>query len=579
MISMPYVSRRFGFLGVGALLLSSSSSWALGLGNVTDNPVLGEALSITIPVLGAADERVPPECIRAEVLAGESLLVGRVVRTQVLPGDKTALFRVQVTTEVHINEPMITVSLDVGCTSPLNKQYTLFVDPPASVTTPLELSSASEVLGGTEPRLIDSSNSGTVSTSPAPSARKDSKAARPLAKKPRRAPDPAAVALQALAPTKVQTASARKASAKATGPRIEAPATAPGPRLSLEAPTIDALKSTSTSAQRDPELGEQLAKLNELEQLLSQIKAESQAARTHADGLQTKLQGAQEELERERQKVRLAEEALDQERQRKSEQPVIVWVLGGVVVVLAGALGLMLWSQRRKPGSFFDGGSASGMGQASGSFLNSESLQSLLPKIASKAAAPDSRNPRVTSVEISEVTESQMGADSGLPSRLREMAADELVDLEQQADFFMALGQTQAAIDLLSSDINGASSASPLPYLKLMEIYSTKSDRMSYEQLRLRFHRRFNARVPDWGISLNDGKTLDQYPEVSELLSSCWGTPASALPLLESYLFRSDEQVSSFDLPAYHELLLLYAVARDLVGTADPASRGKAVPG
>lgn len=578
MISMPYALRCLGFLGVGTLLFSSSPSWALGLGNITDIPVLGEPLNITIPIMGAADERVPPECVRAEVLAGETLLVGRVVRTQVLPGGKTALFRVQVSTEVRINEPLISVSLDVGCTSPLNKQYTLFVDPPASVTTPLDLSSATEVMGGTEPRLMDSSNSGVLSTSPAPSASKNSQAATPVAKKPRRAPDPAGVALQALAPTKVQAASARKASAKATAPRKDGATNVSGPRLSLEAPTMDDSKSTSTSAERDPELGAQLAKLNELEQFLNQLKAESQAAQTRADGLQTKLQGAQDELERERQKVRLAEEALERELQSKREQPLIVWVLGGVVVVLGGALGLMLRSQRRKHGSFLDGASLSSVGPASRNFLNSASLQSLQPMVGNQTAS-DSVSHGVASVEISEVTESQMDADSGLPSRLREMAADELVDLEQQADFFMALGQDQAAIDLLNGHINGASSASPLPYLKLMEIYGTKNDRMGYEQLRLRFQRRFNAVVPDWGISLDDGKALDHYPEVSQLLSASWGTPASALKLLESYLFRSDGQVSAFDLPAYHDLVLLYAVARDLVSTGDPALRGKAVHG
>jgi hypothetical protein len=51
---------------------------------------------------------------------------------------------------------------------------------------------------------------------------------------------------------------------------------------------------------------------------------------------------------------------------------------------------------------------------------------------------------------------------------------------------------------------------------------------------------------------------------VVERLQSIWSQPAKAMEVLQSSLTRPDDSVETFDLPAYRELLFLYAVARDL---------------
>ena len=80
----------------------------------------------------------------------------------------------------------------------------------------------------------------------------------------------------------------------------------------------------------------------------------------------------------------------------------------------------------------------------------------------------------------------------------RAVSAEELIDLEQQAEFFVVLGQDDAAIDLLVSHLRDAGGTSPLPYLKLLEIYRRLDDRDAYERTRDRFNHRFNAHVPGW---------------------------------------------------------------------------------
>jgi hypothetical protein len=155
-------------------------------------------------------------------------------------------------------------------------------------------------------------------------------------------------------------------------------------------------------------------------------------------------------------------------------------------------------------------------------------------------------------------------ADSMMAAPPRDVSIEELIDLEQQADFFVVLGQDDAAIDLLMGHIRSSGGTSPLPYLKLMEIYRRLGDHEAYERTRARFNHRFNAYAPDWDADLQQGRTLDQYPDVIHRLEDCWKAPLDAMAELEALMFRRDEG-EVFDLPAYREVLFLYSMARDLL--------------
>jgi hypothetical protein len=154
----------------------------------------------------------------------------------------------------------------------------------------------------------------------------------------------------------------------------------------------------------------------------------------------------------------------------------------------------------------------------------------------------------------------------------RDVSAEELIDLEQQAEFFVVLGQDEAAIDLLVAHLRDTGGASPLPYLKLLDIYRRRGDRAAYERTRDRFNHRFNAHAPGWDQPHTEGRALDDYPAVMHWIQQVWPKPLDAMAELESLLFRRDGG-ELFDLPAYRELLMLYAVARDLLDT-DPSSAG-----
>ena len=150
---------------------------------------------------------------------------------------------------------------------------------------------------------------------------------------------------------------------------------------------------------------------------------------------------------------------------------------------------------------------------------------------------------------------------------LRDVSIEELIDLEQQAEFFVVLGQDDAAIDLLAEHLRTTGGGSPLPYLKLLEIHHRLDEREAYERIRSRFNHRFNAYAPEWGVDLGHGLSLDQYSGVIPRLQQVWARPLDAMAQLEALLFRKSRG-ELFDLPAYREVLFLYSLARDLMDRA-----------
>ena len=145
----------------------------------------------------------------------------------------------------------------------------------------------------------------------------------------------------------------------------------------------------------------------------------------------------------------------------------------------------------------------------------------------------------------------------------RPVSMDELLDLEQQAEFFVVLGEEDAAVDLLMAHLRSSGGSSPLPYLKLLEIFRRRDDADAYERMRKRFGQRFNAVAPDWGADFERGLELQDYPRVLAKLQQAWAQPLDAMAELESLLFRKHGG-ELFELPAYRDVLMLYAVARDL---------------
>jgi hypothetical protein len=153
----------------------------------------------------------------------------------------------------------------------------------------------------------------------------------------------------------------------------------------------------------------------------------------------------------------------------------------------------------------------------------------------------------------------------------RDVSVEKLIDLEQQAEFCVALGQDQEAIELLSSHVQATGGSSALPFLKLLEIFKRQGDQSSYAEWRERFSERFGVVPPGWEGDLSQGAGLEAYTSVMERIQDSWHDFGATMALLQRLLVPPEDDqtglymvASSLSLPAYQDLLLLYSVARDL---------------
>jgi hypothetical protein len=138
-------------------------------------------------------------------------------------------------------------------------------------------------------------------------------------------------------------------------------------------------------------------------------------------------------------------------------------------------------------------------------------------------------------------------------------------DVDQQAEFLMVLGQDEAAVDLLRDHLRGTGGTSPLPYVRLMQIYRARGDEPAYERTRERFNQRFNAIALEWAALGTVQRALEDYAGVLAQVQRAWRRTLDARTLLETLLFRRGSEGERFDLPAYEELLFLHGLTRNLL--------------
>jgi tetratricopeptide (TPR) repeat protein len=154
---------------------------------------------------------------------------------------------------------------------------------------------------------------------------------------------------------------------------------------------------------------------------------------------------------------------------------------------------------------------------------------------------------------------------AGAAAGSRTVNAEELFDIQQQADFFMSLGQYTQAIDILQNHISDNVETSAVAYLDLFDIYHKIDQRAEFADLRESFNRVFNAQVPEFDLyGGHSSRGLEDYPNAIERIQELWPNE-KVLEVIEQSIFRKpDRDNQPFDLLAYRELMLLYAVAKEV---------------
>ena len=569
-----------------ALWFAACSAHALGFGRITNATQLGQPLNFAAALRLDADESLSRECVSAEVQSGDNKLQAGQIRTTLEGGADPLERSVRVTTSTVIDEPVVTVSVTVGCTAKVTRKFVAFIDPPL-----INLAQGGDVPATLPPQRNDSQVGPLVrlvegdklaASAPTRTERGSAAPARPHASAPPRvvasgaAAGPAPVRVPRNTPARAAAAGSRAVPPGSSGPRLRLEAAPPATAaiaasaasspLDTAVPALASAEAASANA-RAKEQADQLAKEREriqvLEEGLNKLRAESQATQKSLAALQLRLKEAEAE---------------------RYANP-LVYGLAWLSALLALAVAVLLWRQSggRNAAQWW-AAPAAAPAAAPVPDPRAAGTASLAGALASAPQPLDGPSTRAGAFDIPTVIEddeppmprapitqptpfmptSAPPPAATPPEPVRELSVEELIDLEQQAEFFIVLGQDEAAIELLMSHVRSDGGISPLPYLKLLEIYRRRGEREAYERIRDRFNRRFNAYAPDWESDLQQGRTLEYYPDSIARLQALWATPSRAMETLDASLFRRNKTDETFDLPAYRELLFLYSISRDL---------------
>jgi pilus assembly protein FimV len=529
---------------------AASQTRALGFGSMPESVVFGQTLDMSVPLRLEPGDAALPGCLQADVHVGEQRVPpSAMALTLERRAGAREEVRVRIRSTIVVLEPLVAVNLSVGCQGAVTRQFVVFADPPDNASDAPRAPRAELPLSAPQPVLA----------ADAPASAPAGTAADPAL---RAAPSKPAAPVRRASERSTRNATARAATAKAQ-PKLAQRRAAPEvavPRLKLDEPEERLRAATLAVALQD-------AALASASQAASAAQAAASAAEQRMAVMETRLQSMRDEAAAQGLAMEQLRQRLAQSEQQRG------WQLALAALVLALAA-LALWQavklrtlRRQRDPAWWQGAA------------EAEAESGVTPPVqvdVPGAVAPIAPTPALALESESESAKADaqpMPAaqrSAALPEPLlaeasltRPVSVDELIDLEQQADFFLVLGEEEAAVDLLMAHLRSTGGSSPLPYLKLLEIYRHRQDREAYERLRKRFGQRFNAVAPGWDTDPEQGRDLLDYAPVLQALQACWADPLDAMAELENLLFRK-RSGELFELPAYRDVLALYAVARDL---------------
>lgn len=172
------------------------------------------------------------------------------------------------------------------------------------------------------------------------------------------------------------------------------------------------------------------------------------------------------------------------------------------------------------------------------------------------APAPDSPDPRQAAVPA--------------------VSTQELSDIQQEAEFFVSLGEHDRAIEVLRAHIEAHPRASAMAWLELLGLHHQLGQRQDYEALQRDFERLFKVQLPAFDAFNTDLGGLEDHPELLATLQALWPDP-SVVEVIKDLIDRGPGEGQWGDalgLQAYRDVLFLYQVMQQLgpTGTGDHAA-------
>ena len=602
------MKQRF-FVISGFLLLIAMDSMALSLGRHKGVAIIGRPLDVTVQATLDVQDDPANVCLEADVFFADRRLGGSAVRvTSEKASSGLQDISIRVRASALIDEPVVMIYLRAGCQQKTERRYVMLADLVSETDTPLL---SVPIAGVTARPLFVSPSLPTNSGSPSANASglTDPSSAKPSIsrsiRRPRGAASAPAVLPGASGDSAVAVASEATPATSARSQRVKPPKATDNSRARLKLEPFDLTIDRDPELKSSRELLSVPAATKEERQVAASLwralTAQPQDILRDSEKLQS-LENSVRSLQIQSQKNQLALTELNvQVQQARSERYANLLVYALCAMLLAAiALIAYLWRQRdlartagdnelpwwRKNKPSEKGWADSGQDESFSILPGASALRSRGGK--SNKNSPDASIDLDLDLDLG-VAESgftrakdrsgQGQTNSISPLSLKDrpdfamsmthmaraVKAEELFDVQQQADFFVSLGQHEQAIEVLRNHISDNTQTSALVYLDLVNLYHQLNRKADYEALREDFNQLFNAKVPPFELYSDTSPGLEAYQVALSRIEALWPSP-KVLDIIEDSIFRKpDTDSEAFDLGAYRELLLLYAVAKEII--------------
>jgi hypothetical protein len=619
-------------------LFAAGSSTAMSLGRHRGVALVGRPLDISVQAVLEAQDDPAALCIEADAFYADNKLDKSLVRVsteKALSNPLDTIIRIR--SSVPVDEPVVTLYLRVGCQQKTERRYVVLADlvsEPAGLpvlplaagvgaSLPVPLATAGSSAAGAPVAAPATASSTSPSVAPAASAPARRNRARPaaaLASGSSGVADPLAAGQPAAATSPkegVSTVKRDRQRVSDIGASVRTDRSTVGKaRLKLEPLDLsiehDPQLKSSTDLLSVPAAGEQRSAAAALWRALT---AQPQDILRDAEKLQS-LENALSTLRAQTQKNQLALTELNSQLEKTRAERYANWLVYalGALLLLALAAVIYFWRQRAS----LSGSSANDLpwwrknkplekGWAhdlpqSGIPVSPSEFEAEEKKPKTEKRQPSDKKEKKSALSVLGVdldlgpdesaftevrhlsglgtgdsmlpTPSSLDFAMSMPHIARTVKAEELFDVQQQADFFVSLGQHEQAVDVLRGHILDNAQTSPLVYMDLFNLYHQLDRQADYEALRKDFNQLFTGKIPAFELYTDSSAGLDAYPVALTRIEALWPSPKVLEIIEESILRRPVANADAFDLEAYRELLLLYAVAKEIIHPEGGKERG-----
>ncbi len=600
---MNRVDQSLRVLFGAVLLASAASSVAMSLGRMRGAAIVGRPLDVTVTAQLGESAGIADACVAADVFFGDSQLARGRVSLITSMGANPGEALIRITTTFSVDEPVVTVYVREGCGQQITRKYVLLAE-----------------------LLSDNVESPLISAEAVPAATSPARTGGQPGDRTGGQGNAVSQAQTNASPGQARRGDFSPRTGASNGSSAKVASTPPAVRAVPNARTAAVARPSGARLKLDPidlKEPERQPVLRSSGELLTVPAADPQQ-RAAAAGLWQALNAPPEEMMRDAARLKTLEDQMASivAQNRSIEKAVtelgaelkearsqrynnwLVYLLGALLSLAVFGLAFLLRGRQRsesnsetwwRKGDGSDGdasrqpldwNSMDQVFQQSALMQGSDSGERVPAAGSAKPLAAGDQSAGAVSAAPREALRSsrQFGSLSPQGSRSSEFSpslsgmsinipravnAEELFDVQQQADFFLSLGDSAKAVEVLRQHIGENAETSALAYLDLFEIYHKLGRRDDYELLRSDFNRIFNAQVPTFDDYAADANGLEFYASALSRIESLWPN-SKVLDVLEESIFRKPDSGSEvFSIAAYRELLLLHAIAKNVVNRSN----------